>query len=215
MAPRRRERSCGRQGRTGRSGTACDRRWVPVLHRSVTAVACRSAVLGEVHEVAPGVRSAGCSLPGGRGAPGRSATSRSRPRSSGRGVCGPPGSTQCPEPKPTARGKPPTRARPRSRSPPDLAAALAREPSASTMFDGLSRSDRYTVLYRVTTARRPDTRRRRIEEFVAMLARGGAPHAQRGAALGTRPPGARAGRAEEAEGPTAPAGGGRSAPGAR
>ncbi len=99
--------------------------------------------------------------------------------------------------------------------PPDLAAALAREPSASTMFDGLSRSDRYTVLYRVTTARRPDTRRRRIEEFVAMLARGGAPHAQRGAALGTRPPGARAGRAEEAEGPTAPAGGGRSAPGAR
>lgn len=63
--------------------------------------------------------------------------------------------------------------------PPDLAAALARDPSAKAMFDKLSGSNRYAILYRVTTAKRPDTRRRRIEQFVAMLARGDTIHPQR------------------------------------
>jgi uncharacterized protein YdeI (YjbR/CyaY-like superfamily) len=56
--------------------------------------------------------------------------------------------------------------------PPELAAALAAEPKAQAMFDALSRQNRYAILYPLATARRADTRARRVEQFVAMLARG-------------------------------------------
>jgi uncharacterized protein YdeI (YjbR/CyaY-like superfamily) len=56
--------------------------------------------------------------------------------------------------------------------PQDLAAALAAEPKAQAMFETLSSQNRYAVLLRVTSAKRADTRARRIETFVAMLARG-------------------------------------------
>ena len=56
--------------------------------------------------------------------------------------------------------------------PSDLAAALAANAPALAMFEKLDASNRYAVLYRVTTAKRAETRRRRIELFVAMLARG-------------------------------------------
>jgi uncharacterized protein YdeI (YjbR/CyaY-like superfamily) len=56
--------------------------------------------------------------------------------------------------------------------PPDLAKALAAKPKAKRMFETLSRVNRYAVLYRITTAKRPETRAKRIEQFVAMLARG-------------------------------------------
>ena len=56
--------------------------------------------------------------------------------------------------------------------PPDLAAALAAEPRAGAMFDILTAQNRYAVLYRIDTAKRAETRSRRIEQFVAMLARG-------------------------------------------
>jgi uncharacterized protein YdeI (YjbR/CyaY-like superfamily) len=56
--------------------------------------------------------------------------------------------------------------------PPDLTAALAAEPKAQAMFETLDSQNRYAVLYRITTAKRADTRARRIEQFVAMLARG-------------------------------------------
>jgi uncharacterized protein YdeI (YjbR/CyaY-like superfamily) len=56
--------------------------------------------------------------------------------------------------------------------PPELVAALAAEPRAQAMFDALSRQNRYAILYRLATARRADTRARRVEQFVAMLARG-------------------------------------------
>jgi len=62
--------------------------------------------------------------------------------------------------------------------PADLAAALAADPVASAMFDKLNASNRYAILYRVTTAKQADTRRRRIEQFVAMLARGEAIYPQ-------------------------------------
>lgn len=42
--------------------------------------------------------------------------------------------------------------------PDDLAAALAADPAASAMFDSLSSQNRYAVLYRVTTAKRAETR---------------------------------------------------------
>jgi uncharacterized protein YdeI (YjbR/CyaY-like superfamily) len=63
--------------------------------------------------------------------------------------------------------------------PDDLAAALASEPKAKATFDTLSSQNRYAVLYRVTTAKRADTRARRIEQFVAMLARGDTPYPQK------------------------------------
>lgn len=63
--------------------------------------------------------------------------------------------------------------------PSDLAAALEARPAAKAMFERLSSANRYSVLYRVTTARRAETRRRRIEQFVAMLARGETIHPQR------------------------------------
>jgi uncharacterized protein YdeI (YjbR/CyaY-like superfamily) len=56
--------------------------------------------------------------------------------------------------------------------PPDLATALAAEPVARAMFERLTSQNRYAVLYRIGTAKRPETRARRIEGFVAMLARG-------------------------------------------
>jgi uncharacterized protein YdeI (YjbR/CyaY-like superfamily) len=56
--------------------------------------------------------------------------------------------------------------------PPDLAKGLAANPKAKAMFETLSKVNRYAVLYRTTTAKQPETRAKRIEQFVAMLARG-------------------------------------------
>jgi uncharacterized protein YdeI (YjbR/CyaY-like superfamily) len=56
--------------------------------------------------------------------------------------------------------------------PPDLAAALAAAPRAQAMFEILTSQNRYAVLFRIGTAKRADTRAKRIERFVAMLARG-------------------------------------------
>jgi uncharacterized protein YdeI (YjbR/CyaY-like superfamily) len=47
------------------------------------------------------------------------------------------------------------------------------------MFDSLDGRNRYAVLYQVTTAKRADTRARRIERFVAILARGDTPYPQK------------------------------------
>jgi uncharacterized protein YdeI (YjbR/CyaY-like superfamily) len=63
--------------------------------------------------------------------------------------------------------------------PDDLAAALDAEPAAKAMFAILSAPNRYAVLYRIHEAKRPETRARRIERFVAMLARGETIYAQR------------------------------------
>lgn len=63
--------------------------------------------------------------------------------------------------------------------PDDLAAALAAEPAAQAMFEILTSANRFAILYQVGDAKRPETRARRIEKFVAMLARGETPHPQR------------------------------------
>jgi uncharacterized protein YdeI (YjbR/CyaY-like superfamily) len=63
--------------------------------------------------------------------------------------------------------------------PPDLDAALAAEPRARAMFEILTAQNRYAVLYRIDAAKRPETRSRRIEQFVAMLARGETVHPQK------------------------------------
>jgi uncharacterized protein YdeI (YjbR/CyaY-like superfamily) len=63
--------------------------------------------------------------------------------------------------------------------PDDLAAALNADPAAKAMFANLSGVNRYAVLYRIHQAKRPETRARRIEQFVAMLARGETVYPQR------------------------------------
>ena len=63
--------------------------------------------------------------------------------------------------------------------PDDLAKALAASPKAQAMFDVLTKQNRYAVLYSVTTAKRQDTRQRRINDFVEMLARGESPYPQK------------------------------------
>ena len=59
----------------------------------------------------------------------------------------------------------------RATVPDDLAAALSRNRRASDFFDHLDSQNRYAVLHRVQTATKAETRARRIENFVRMLAR--------------------------------------------
>jgi uncharacterized protein YdeI (YjbR/CyaY-like superfamily) len=56
--------------------------------------------------------------------------------------------------------------------PADFRAALEASPAASAFFDTLTSGNRYAMLYRIQTAVRPETRARRIAQFVAMLERG-------------------------------------------
>lgn len=55
--------------------------------------------------------------------------------------------------------------------PDDLVAALSTEPAAASFFESLSKSDRYSVLWRLQTGS-PRTRNTRIESLVRTLAKG-------------------------------------------
>jgi uncharacterized protein YdeI (YjbR/CyaY-like superfamily) len=72
--------------------------------------------------------------------------------------------------------------------PDDLAAALAANPDAAAMFAVLTGTNRYAVLYRVETAKRPETRARRIEQLVEMLGRGETIHPQKSGPQKSGPP---------------------------
>jgi uncharacterized protein YdeI (YjbR/CyaY-like superfamily) len=63
--------------------------------------------------------------------------------------------------------------------PHDLAEALAGEPKAAATFALLSSQNRYAILYRLATAKRSETRSRRLTRFVEMLARGETIYPQR------------------------------------
>ncbi|MGZ0149984.1 YdeI/OmpD-associated family protein [Kribbella sp. WER1] len=56
--------------------------------------------------------------------------------------------------------------------PDDLAAALAAEPRAQAMFEILTSANRFAVIFRVNDAKRPETRTKRITQYVEQLARG-------------------------------------------
>ena len=56
--------------------------------------------------------------------------------------------------------------------PDDLSAALDRNARAKKRFATLDAANRYAILWRVQTAKRPETRARRVAELVAMLGRG-------------------------------------------
>jgi uncharacterized protein YdeI (YjbR/CyaY-like superfamily) len=60
--------------------------------------------------------------------------------------------------------------------PEDLQAALDADPAAAERFAALNSQNRYAILHRIQTAKKPETRARRIERFVAMLAAGETPY---------------------------------------
>ena len=53
--------------------------------------------------------------------------------------------------------------------PDDLAAELRTRPAAQKFFEQLDSRNRYAILYRLSDAKRPETRRRRLEQFVRLL----------------------------------------------
>jgi uncharacterized protein YdeI (YjbR/CyaY-like superfamily) len=62
--------------------------------------------------------------------------------------------------------------------PADFAAALAVNPAAEKMFAELNGANRFAIRYRIEAAKRAETRARRIDQFVEMLARGETIHPQ-------------------------------------
>jgi len=63
--------------------------------------------------------------------------------------------------------------------PDDLRAALAVNRKAGRFFEQLDGANRYSILYRIHTAKKPETRAARIATFVAMLAEGKTIHPQK------------------------------------
>jgi len=63
--------------------------------------------------------------------------------------------------------------------PADLAAAIAAVPAAQAMFDVLTRTNRFALIYRTNSVKQATTRERKIAGFVEMLARGEAPYPQK------------------------------------
>jgi uncharacterized protein YdeI (YjbR/CyaY-like superfamily) len=55
--------------------------------------------------------------------------------------------------------------------PTDLQTALDANPRAKAFFDTLDKANRYAVLWRIQTVKKPETRARKIVQFVAMLDR--------------------------------------------
>ena len=60
--------------------------------------------------------------------------------------------------------------------PEDLAKALRRNKKARTAFEALDSRNRYAILYRVSDAKKPETRARRVAGFVEMLSEGRKPY---------------------------------------
>lgn len=56
--------------------------------------------------------------------------------------------------------------------PEDFAAALAAVPHARAFFDTLTKAQRYSFLYRITTAKKPETRTKRIAWALELLGKG-------------------------------------------
>jgi uncharacterized protein YdeI (YjbR/CyaY-like superfamily) len=60
--------------------------------------------------------------------------------------------------------------------PDDFLAALRRNKQAKAFFESLNKANLYAIAYRLQTAKKPETRQRRMETILAMLARNEAFH---------------------------------------
>lgn len=54
--------------------------------------------------------------------------------------------------------------------PPDFQSELDKSPQAQEFFDTLNSANRYAILFRIQTAKKPETRAARIQKFIEMLA---------------------------------------------
>jgi uncharacterized protein YdeI (YjbR/CyaY-like superfamily) len=63
--------------------------------------------------------------------------------------------------------------------PPDLEAALQADSRLRRAFDELDSQNRFAILYRLHDAKRPETRARRLAEYLRLLAAGETPHPRR------------------------------------
>jgi uncharacterized protein YdeI (YjbR/CyaY-like superfamily) len=57
-------------------------------------------------------------------------------------------------------------------APADLQAALDASPAAAAKWATLTKQNTFAIIFRITTVKRPETRARKIAEYVAMLERG-------------------------------------------
>ena len=55
--------------------------------------------------------------------------------------------------------------------PEDFQAELDKNPEAKAFFDTLNKTNRFAIYFRITTAKKPETRRARVEKFIEMLTR--------------------------------------------
>jgi uncharacterized protein YdeI (YjbR/CyaY-like superfamily) len=60
--------------------------------------------------------------------------------------------------------------------PDDFLAALRKNKKSQVFFESLSQVNRYAIAYRLQTAKKPETKQRRMEMILAMLSRGEAFH---------------------------------------
>jgi uncharacterized protein YdeI (YjbR/CyaY-like superfamily) len=88
-----------------------------------------------------------------------------------RGDMQPPGMVEVERAKKDGRWEAAYESQSRAVVPPDLLAALKANLRAARFFETLESRNRYAVLFRVHSAKRAETRARRIEKFVEMLAR--------------------------------------------
>lgn len=56
--------------------------------------------------------------------------------------------------------------------PADFAEALAKNKNAAAFYATLNSANRYAIVYRLQSAKKPETRQKRFDAFLAMLARG-------------------------------------------
>ncbi|MDR9857045.1 YdeI/OmpD-associated family protein [Paenibacillus sp. VCA1] len=73
-----------------------------------------------------------------------------------------------------ANGRWDTAYKPQSRSevPEELEAAFAEHPQAKAFYDTLNRQNKYAIAFRIQNAKKPETRQRKVEEFIRMLENG-------------------------------------------
>jgi uncharacterized protein YdeI (YjbR/CyaY-like superfamily) len=60
--------------------------------------------------------------------------------------------------------------------PPDFEKELTRRPKAKAFFKTLSRTNSYAIMWRIQTAKKPETRARRIATYIEMLEKGDTIH---------------------------------------
>lgn len=56
--------------------------------------------------------------------------------------------------------------------PPDLQAALDASPKATATWESMTKQNRFAIIFRTTQVKRPETRARKIAQYVEMLERG-------------------------------------------